>query len=340
MSSLIFTINTLTVNLSSEHLEVVTRDNDLGLNHKHNVPLFDIDRVLISGNCRISMPVLKRFCKLGIPVYFLSSAGKWLGTLSPDNNMNGERRLCQYRVAHDKELAVKVTRKIIHSKLNNSKRVLQRLAANRKQSEQSEQTDAITRIKKLIHQLDHFESIDQLRGCEGMGAAIYFSRLSAFFPSDIPFTERNRRPPKDAANALLSWTYTIVLSEIEGAVRSHGLDSCLGFLHAVSHGTPSLPLDLLESLRAPVCDLLTLQIFNHKVLQKEDFEFRSEDGGTYLKKKSHKRFFEAYEQHMTRQFTPAKGGDHVDFRKVIDQQVCQILKVLEGRDDYEFFQMP
>ena len=106
-----------------------------------------------------------------------------------------------------------------------------------------------------------------------MGAAVYFGQLGNYFPEGIPFTTRSRRPPKDAANALLSWTYSVLLGEIDGAVRSHGLDACIGFLHAVSHGTPSLSLDLLEPLRAPCCDLLDMNILNHKQLTKEHFEY-------------------------------------------------------------------
>ena len=123
-----------------------------------------------------------------------------------------------------------------------------------------------------------------------MAAVKYFQRLSAFFPAEIPFTQRTRRPPKDAANALLSWTYTIVRSEVDVALRTQGLDPALGWLHELSSGRPALSLDLLEPLRAPVCDLLTLNLLNHKTLQAEHSRTDLDNGGTYLTEAGRKKF--------------------------------------------------
>ena len=114
---------------------------------------------------------------------------------------------------------------------------------------------------------------------------------------------------------MLSWSYTILLGEVDGVVRSHGLDACIGYLHALSHGVPSLSLDLLEPLRAPICDLLVLNLLNHRVLTEEDFRFDAVEGGYYLKEESHRAFFLAYENSMTRKFAAGKGEPHTDFRK-------------------------
>jgi len=181
--------------------------------------------------------------------------------------------------------------------------------------------------------------LDELRGYEGLAAAKYFNRLGRFFPASVPFGGRSRRPPKDAANALLSWSYTILQGEIDGAVRSHGLDGCIGFLHAVSHGRPSLPLDLLEPLRAPVCDLLVLNILNHGIMSDDDFRYDASRDGFYLREESHKSFFQAYERAMTRKFAAAKGEPHTDFRRVIDESVLAILQAMEG-EEFRFFLMP
>ena len=342
MPSLVLTGDTVSVNLESQHLEVVKKIEKDGQSEfeRMKVPLFDIDRVVVNGRASLSTPAMHALMKKGIPVFFLSSHGRWLGALWPDKNMNAERRIRQYKLSEDQVLALKIARKLVYAKIRNSRRVLQRLAANRNLSDEQEQIYTTERLKIYADEALKSNDVEQLRGYEGMSAAMYFSRLGKFFPEDIPFKERSRQPPRDAANALLSWNYTIVLGEVDAAVRSHGLDTCIGFLHSVSHGTPALPLDLMEPLRAPVCDLLTLHLLNHKILTREHFEFCTEDGGTYLTQDSKKDFFWSYEMHMTRKFTPEKGGNHTDFRKIIQDSVISVLKALEGSDDFEFFQMP
>ena len=342
MPSLILNGDDVSVRTEGLHLEVVRRKPGGEANEfvRMRVPIVDLDRMVVVGNPGVTLPALLRVARNGVPIFFLSASHRWIGALSPDDNKNAARRVRQYEMAKDEKLALEVARRIVLVKIKNSRRVLQRLSANREQSYNSAQIEAAERLDQLTGLAARVAAMDELRGVEGMAAAIYFQRLGAFFPEKTPFKERSRRPPKDAANALLSWTYTIVLGEVEAAARSHGLDPCLGFLHAVSHGSPSLALDLLEPLRAPVCDLLALHLLNHKVLTDESFEFRSEDGGTYLREDARKSFFMSYETSMARKFTVGKDTGHTDFRKVIDDQVVNILKALEGRSDYEFFEMP
>jgi CRISPR/Cas system-associated endonuclease Cas1 len=96
----------------------------------------------------------------------------------------------------------------------------------------------------------------------------------------------------------------------------------------------------MEPLRAPVCDLLTLNLLNHRILSESDFDHDLETGGFHLRQESHKAFFTAWEQSMVRQFTAVKGAPHTTFRAVIDDAVLRLLKALEGDAEYDFFQMP
>lgn len=342
MPSLVISQDIVTVNIHSRHLELIKRNDEKLIDKytKLHVPLVDVDRVVVCGRPSVSIPVLQRLMKMGIPTFFITSRGQWVGSISPDNNMNAARRIRQYEFANNADFSLMIGKKLVFAKLRNSRRVLQRLAANRQTSHHLSHCDAMDQMKMLAEQSVNAPGLDELRGYEGMGAAIYFGHIGQYFPENIPFTTRNRRPPKDAANALLSWTYAIVQGEIDGIVRSHGLDSCIGFLHAVSHGTPSLALDLLEPLRAPCCDMTVLNILNHKHLNEEDFEYRDEDGGTYLKQEARKEFFQTYEMAMTRKFTPYKGDSHVDFRDVIKESVFNILRAMEGNDSFDFFLMP
>eukprot|EP00831_Metopus_contortus_P014673 TRINITY_DN1607_c0_g1_i1.p1 TRINITY_DN1607_c0_g1~~TRINITY_DN1607_c0_g1_i1.p1 ORF type:complete len:344 (-),score=74.00 TRINITY_DN1607_c0_g1_i1:615-1646(-) len=343
MPSLIINNDTVTVRLQSQHLELVKRADSGMANDfaRIRVPLFDVERVMVVGRPSVSVAVLQKFMFEGIPVSFLTARGRWIGALCTDNNMNAGRRIRQYEVYRDEQLKLKLASRIVFAKIRNSRRVLQRLAANRKESDDPRQVKVCEILKRLARfVLLRAENLDQLRGFEGMAAAAYFSRLGAFFPENIPFRERSRRPPANAANSILSWTYTIVQGEIDAVIRSHGLDPCIGFLHSVEHGTPSLTLDLLEPLRAPLCDMLSLHLLNHRILREEHFEFNTEDGGTYLKADARKEFFFAYENAMIRKFALKPGGNHVDFRKIIEDSVLTVLKAMENDDDYEFFLMP
>lgn len=340
MPSLIISGYNVKVKVRSKHLDLYRWEEEGEPPLKIKVPLFDLDRVVVVGRPDISVPVFQRLLRRGIPCYFTTSSGRWVGSLTPSNNLNAARRIRQYETARDEALALRIARRIVQIKILNCRRVLQRLAANRGESKSPRQVDITSELQKLVLPATKAGSLDELRGYEGLAAARYFSRLREFFPPEIPFAGRSRRPPKDPANALLSWTYAILLGEVDGCIRTHGLDPCLGFLHAISHGSPSLSLDLLEPLRAPICDLLVLHLLNHKILSRDDFEFNADIGGYLLKRESHKDFFIAYETSMTRKFRILQGEEHVDFRQVIDRQVLAILRALEGSEEFDFFKMP
>jgi len=302
-------------------------------------PLFDIERVVVVGRAEMTTPLLLALARSGIPVHFCSGGGRWIGTLVPRVNGHALRRLRQYDLARDREFALDVARRLIFAKIRNCRRVLQRLAANRSESADPDQIEAIDTLARLAAQAENADSLDLLRGYEGFAGAVYFRRLGAFFPEEFPFNGRSRRPPRDAANALMSWTYTIVLTEIDTAVRTAELDPCLGFLHEISAGRPSLSLDLLEPLRAPLCDMLVLRLVNHKLVKQHYFETR-DDGGVYLNDEGRKVFFMYYEETMQRRFAPTKFAAHTDFRGVIREQVYSLMRAMERKSDPAFFLMP
>ncbi len=326
--------------LTGDALEIVRPDVEKDDILSIKIPLFDIDRIVTLGRPRVTFPVLQKLAYNGIPVHMLTSHGRWVGTFHPETNNNGLRRLRQYELAKDADFAITIARPLIQAKIRNSRRVLQRLAANRGLSQDEAQAEANDRLTRLIERTETTDTVDELRGIEGMAAALYFKRLSVFFPDNIPFNGRNRRPPRDPANALLSWTYAIVQAEIDGALRASGLDPCFGHLHQLNYGRPSLSLDLLEPLRAPLCDLTVVALFTHRIRTENDFEFHTEDGGIYLAKGARKKFFREYERTMLRRFSKAKGEPHTDFRNVIKEQVNTLLKAMETNKNPEFFIMP
>ncbi len=308
--------------------------------HCLDAPLHDLDRVVIIGFPKVTLQVLHQFVYHNIPVYFLSNHGRWVGSLLARGNGQAARRIRQYQAANDKSLALNIAKSLITAKIKNMRRVLQRLAANRDQAREPEQLDACNTLQTLLQPLQNAENLDSVRGYEGLATAKYFQRLAAFFPPEMPFLSRNRRPPRDEANAILSWTYAVLAAEIDAQIHTAGLDPAIAFLHEISLGRASLVQDLIEPLRAPLCDLLALNLLNHKLLRQEHFETNPENGGIYLKKDARYIFFCEYERYMERLFAEVRGGEHTTFRRIIAKMTYAICRTLETREQPQFFLMP
>jgi CRISPR-associated protein Cas1 len=326
--------------IDNRGLEVIKKSVTENKKWTMRVPLWDLDHVVVVGRPYVTTNVFTKLAWEGIPVMFVTTSGRWLGGLYPNKNGHALRRIRQYQLHNNSSFSLTIAKRLVGTKIRNSRRVLQRLSSNRSESHLQEQMVISNRLNHLVDQCQQSENLDQLRGYEGVATAVYFKRLGDFFPEDIPFISRSRRPPKDEANAILSFSYTVLLGEIDAAVRCSGLDPCIGYLHEISYGRPSLSLDLLEPFRAPVCDLLVLQILNHRILKKEDFEINKSDGGTYMRKEARKEFFIEYERAMNRYFTAIKGGAHTNFRQLIQEAVRAVLAAQESRDDLPFFEMP
>lgn len=304
------------------------------------VPLFNVERVVFIGYPKLSMQLLHHFIYQNIPVFFLTTHGRWISSMLPRTQGSALRRLAQYEAARNDDMILMAARQLIHAKIRNMRRVLQRLAANRDQSDAPEQTEICDALRLYAHQVLTAPTPASIRGLEGIATACYFRRLRTFFPPELPFVSRNRRPPRDAANALLSWTYSVVQAEIDAEIACASLDPCIGFLHNVSYGRPSLALDLLEPLRAPLGDLLALNLLNHNIMRPEHFEKNEETGGVYLKDDSRKIFFAEYEQYMERPFAECKNGRRVTFRRVIRNMVNAVSDMITSQTEPQFFQMP
>lgn len=183
----------------------------------------------------------------------------------------------QYESMASQEFSNRLVRDILFGKLKNSKTVLLRAARNNRESAR-ELSLAASKLSNLALELHGCDSIDPMRGMEGAAATVYFSQFDAMLhsPAGFRFETRSRRPPKNEVNALLSFVYTLLTREICSALETVGLDPAAGFLHTLRPGRPSFALDLLEELRAPLCDRFVLSLFNLGQLGEKDFEVDSE----------------------------------------------------------------
>ena len=229
------------------------------------VPLRDIEHLTLTDRVSLSTPALAELLRRDIPVTIVrGDAERIVGCCLPLPKLS-EARMTQYRKSEDPEFTRRVATTAIAAKIRNQRRVLQRLAANR--------VEAVVAsvLRRLDQAVDRTEGVpagrhDQLMGIEGAAASDYFDALSAFFPPEAPMRGRNRRPPRDPPNAVLSYGYALLASEMTCAIYTEGLDPAIGFLHDPAENRAALALDLIEPFRPVVSDALAVDLFSHHIL--------------------------------------------------------------------------
>jgi len=308
---------------------IVEKDGKLLL----QLPIIKIDRVLIFGRVAITIPVFELLLKESIPVSFLSQEGRLKGFLEPVPSKNILLRIRQYERAKDEQFRTEMAKAIVSGKIRNQKRLLQRFAHNHPELDF---TTEIAEIDDSFHSLYKKSSLFSILGVEGICTAIYFQGFSKLFQGKICFTERSRRPPKDPINSLLSLGYTLLTNEYFSLTTAIGFDPYLGFYHGISYGRPSLALDLVEELRHPVIDMLTLDLINRQMLKPEDFT-GNEDEGFFLTAEGRRVFFTQYERRMTSEFLHPKNKTKTNIRKIMREQVYLMMRAVESKKPYEPF---
>lgn len=335
MSTLFLTPDVRSVSLANGALEIEREAPDAAAPTR--LLLSQIDRVTVVGEPRVTLPALLALLDAGIPCFFTTAQGRWRGALHSDEDRNAARRLRQHERANDRKFSLLVARAAISAKIANQVAVLRRLGHNHPERRRFWFGSGGPDFTRFRRSAERARSIESLRGVEGAASHAYFESLGGAFPEAMPFQGRNRRPPRDAANALLSWTYTILLGEMEGAVRSHGLDPAIGHLHEDRTRTPSLPLDLLEPFR-PACDRFVLKLANLGILRTADHFESLGEGGVHLNSEGRRAFFPAWEEEMQRSF-PGADGQSTTLRRELGRAVCVYLDVLENDAPPVFFSL-
>jgi CRISPR-associated protein Cas1 len=325
--------------LESERL-VVSFTDDEGTALKRDVPLRDLERLILSESVSITSPALAEILRRSIPVSLIDLAGRFLGAFLPATPDHGASRLSHYQRTLDPEFSLGIARKIIQAKIYNQRRVLQRIAANRKAEDREVSTlvpEALTILERAMSKAGVADSLDSLRGHEGLAAARYFGAWATLLPPDFPFDRRSTRPPLNPVNAVLSFTSTMVYQETHAFIHARGLDPALGVLHATENGRWSLALDLMEPFRPVIAEALTLDLFSHKMLNKAFFE--PHEGGIYLNKSGRAKLILQYEKRMERQFMSEAAGHRTTLRQQLENQASIFKSALNEPNRFEPFLM-
>ncbi|MCD8074113.1 MAG: type I-C CRISPR-associated endonuclease Cas1c [Lachnospiraceae bacterium] len=243
----------------------------VGGEEKVRVPANTIDSIYCFGNVSVSTPLISFCGERGISLCFFSEYGKFYGRIQGPVHGNVLLRRRQYAALEDCNQKTRYARSFLLGKLSSEKVFLQRMRREHKEGE-AEFSSAINKITGISAQLKECATVDSMRGLEGAAAAAYFAAFPVALKSQtLTFSGRNRRPPEDPVNALLSFLYTLLKNDVQSALEGVGLDPAAGFLHTLRPGRPALALDLMEELRAPLCDRLVIALINRGQVSERSF---------------------------------------------------------------------
>lgn len=265
---------------------------------KSRIPIHILEGIVCFGQISVS-PFLLGFCaEKGVAVTFLTQYGRYLCSVQGPVRGNILLRRAQYRIADDLDLSSRLASAFVIGKIGNARVTLSRMVRDHPEKVDVEKLkDAQRMLAGSVKHLKSEANQERIRGIEGDAAKIYFSVFDHGITStdpDFTFNGRNRRPPLDRVNCLLSFFYTLLTHDIRSALETVGLDPAAGFLHKDRPGRPSLALDMLEEFRAFIADRLTLTMINRAQVKSNDFDV-SESGAVLLKDDARKEILVAYQ---------------------------------------------
>ncbi len=288
--------------------------------------LKDVSQVVVLGNVSLTTQAIHMLCEASVPVVYLSTGHWFYGITQGSGLRNAFDRAAQFEVASDPERCLAFARAIVAAKGANQRTLLRRNATPRPD-------DTLASMNTLLGKVEHARNAEALLGLEGGIAALYFRSFSlALRPRDFDaewdFDRRNRRPPKDPINALLSFGYAVLTRECTVALQAEGLDPWWGFYHRPRHGRPALALDLMEEFRPLVADSALLTAVNTGMVTRRSFT--QSNAGCMLTDSGRKGYLRAFEARADQLVTHPLFGYRCSWRSVIRMQARLLARWVRG----------
>ncbi len=292
------------------------------------IPLVNLEQLIIMGGAQLTTQAAVLLLNNRVDVVFMSSYGKYQGRLLSNESRQAELRHQQLRLCDNEPRVLEIATRIVAGKIANQRVVLQRHL-----EEDQEAARPLKGMMDMGESALRANNLDQLRGYEGKAAAYYFEGLRGLFTPDWGFKERAYFPPPDPANALLSFTYTRLLMEVEAKIQLVGLDSYLGFFHTLGYQRPGLALDLMEEMRPTIADIVVMTLVRGQHITLDDFEWTNRpELPVRMSKRAVDVLVSAYEERLQdRVYHPLAKGQ-IDYRRAIEYQVRHMARVIRGED--------
>jgi CRISPR-associated protein Cas1 len=312
------------VGKSGEVLQIREKDT-----LKQEVRLGEVCQVNLMGNVQISTQAVQALCEAGVPICYYSQGGWFYGITSGLNTKNVFTRRAQFRLAEEEWFARSFARALVSGKIRNQRTMLQR-------NHIEPDAAALGGLKRLAESAERAASMEELLGIEGSAARIYFGAFAGMIKVEgssetgfaFEFDGRNRRPPRDAVNALLSLGYSLLAKDLTITCYAVGFDPYVGFYHQPRFGRPALALDLMEPFRPLIADSAVLSAINTRMVTPADI-IRA-GPGVALCPNGRKGFFRAFELRMDSLVTHPIFGYRVSYRRLLEIQARLLARYLEG----------
>jgi len=285
--------------------------------------LLDVSHVSMYGNLQITAQALRALSERGVAVFHYTYGGWLAAVTSGVLSHNAALRAEQHRVADDPDRSLRIAREIVAGKIRNQRTLLRR-------NHPACPASALQEMARLVRAARQASDVDRLFGIEGLAARVYFSHLAGMLNDAMGFdvAGRDRRPPPDPVNAILSFLYALLLKDAMRAALAVGLDPFRGIYHRIRPGRPSLALDLMEEFRPLVADSTVLWLVNNRVVSQENFVRRGP--ACALKDSGRRRVIEAYEARMDTLVQHPVFGYQISYRRVLEVQARLLARAITG----------
>jgi CRISPR-associated protein Cas1 len=312
----------------SEHLIIKKDGKELG-----RVPMHAVRQVVVCGNVQVSTQALETMAENEIGVSYVTGHGRFIGSFVPAPAKNVSLREAQFKTFADRDVCLKLAKAVVRAKLSNQRTLLMRSLRGEDEARGSHEP-AARGLWDLLRGLDDVTAVESVLGTEGQGAALYFGEFGRFLRRPAPgekgfdFTTRNRRPPRDPVNALLSFAYAMLAKDCFHAVCTVGFDPYKGFFHQGKHGKPSLALDLMEEFRPVIADSVVLTLVNNEAVTPEHFVTWRD--ACQLTEAGRKAFFAAYEQRKATVISHPVYGYRMSYARMLEVQARMLAAFVRG----------
>lgn len=303
----------------------------IGGEEKASVPVNRVESIVFFGKNSVSTSLLSFCSEYNITMVFLDLYGRFCGRVCGPVSGNVLLRKKQYQAVDDEKFSCRLVRDILYGKICNGKNVLMRYARTSKEAEKEGNLyQGAETLSNIAKKLDECQNIDSMRGVEGAAATAYFSRFDDMLlgQNGFRFETRSRRPPLNEVNAVLSFVYTQLTHDMRSALETVGLDPAAGYLHTLRPGRPSLALDLMEELRAPLCDRFVLSLFNKGQLSGKDFE--TDCDAVYLNEKGRRTVVNGWRERKQEQIVHPFLKEKIPIGLIPYTQAMLFARVLRG----------
>ncbi|OYT69569.1 MAG: subtype I-C CRISPR-associated endonuclease Cas1 [Armatimonadetes bacterium JP3_11] len=329
--------NTIYIILQNAHLRL--SNENLMIEHPEAplrmVPLHHLQGIVVMGNVQLSSPLIAYCARNNIAVVWMDQYGRFQGRLEGCRSGNVLLRRAQHLALSDPDQTLSLARQFIAGKISNQIQVLSRHMRDYPQNS-APLEEAVTLLERYLEQVPETRTLDDLRGVEGGASRVYFGHFDLLIRMQreaFRFQGRNRRPPQDRTNALLSFLYTVYSQEYASALEAVGLDYQVGYLHALRPGRPALALDLMEEMRPAFIDRLVLRLINQNLIRPDQFDF-SRPNAVYLNHEGRRVVLQIYQERKRETVHHPDAAEPIPWAIIPYLQARRLARVLRGEAPY------